>query len=1575
MALSDPPKEAEYVFAVIYTFEVTVKVLAKGFILHKYSYLRNSWNWLDFFVVIVGYVTMIPEMEDYSGVKTFRVLRALKTISTVKGLKAMVNTLLKSMRMMTDVLILTLFFIAIFALIGLQLFTGRLQSRCVRTGPGIPTFNQDFYKNKSNWYQPQIGGVICGNASTAWNCIQGYVCVAEAGPNPKFGYIGYDNFVLAMLTSLQVCTLDYWESVYDSVIAAMGEPYMIYFLLAVFLGPFYLLNLVLAVVSASYEQEVNGDPDLERENERLEDMRRSASTYSFDGRHVAELLHGTSPVVEIDGEKQYNIDNLPKSLKKNQEEFMQTEIGPPELGENPSCILKIRVKMYIFVGSTIFEGFITACIMLNTIAMATEHYKQPKIMDIISNTLNYIFTAIFVLEMIFKLIALTPRGYARNNWNLFDGFLVVASLLDLVLSESQLVAGSGLSVMRVFRLLRVLKLAQSWKTMGQLLSTIGNSIGALGNITVILCIIIYIFAVVGMQLFGSKYTEQVFGGNIPRYNFKNFGNSFMMIFRILCGKWIEPQWDLLRATSPASFIFIFIVFVIGRWVVLNLFLALLLSSFGGDALKGNEDDEEGKEMKKTRLQRLIEWTKSKRKRKSKDETQNKADANMNGEHQTAEVLMASDFNGVNGKANPKNGLFIEMNQRNQINGHSNGNVIPANGRLGNGNDLKPPPLISHDSDNSLLQTRNGNLQGMADRRFSGSGVTELAIQGKLDDNGSEKAGKEQPRGHSSSSVKIEIHRERTYIDDCFCLCCYACNCCYTSYLDSPPRRLWHNIRYYCKFIVENKYFEFLILFLIAFSSLTLVFEDINLSKRRTLSVFLDYCNFFFAIIFTLEFLIKFIGFGCIKYFTNLWNLLDFFIVVISLASLFGNPNLNALRSLRALRPLRAISRFEGMKIVVNSLVHSIPSIANVLLVCGVFWLIFSVMGFTLFGGKFFRCVDKDENQLSYEVIEDKASCLNNTNVTGYRWVNKNINFDNAAIGFLALFQTATLEGWFEVMQDAYDSREQNLQPKPMNNFFTQLYFVVFIILGAFFILNLFIGVIIDNFNRLKQQYEDGIGILLTAGQRNWINTLKSAADKKPTRRLTRPTSKWRGTLFDFTTTKQFELFIMSVIIANMLTMMIQHHGQSDEVTIALDYLNYLFTGIFTIEAIIRLVAMRLEYFKSFMNVFDFIVVVFSVGVILWEKLKSGNEELYFSPGLLRVIRVFRLGRLLRFFDSAKGIRQLLFTIVKSAPALLNIGTLLFLVMFIYAIMGMNFFMYIKETGSFNQIVNFKTFGSSMCLLFRIATAAGWNGVLEATMVKPPLCDKTPRPEYNNNHNCGSPTLAIFFFVSYITAIVLIMINMYIAVILENFNQAQSQDEAGITEDDLEAFYSVWEQFDPKATQFIKYYQLPDFLDALDGPLRVPKPNYWFLEENEIPVKDRHKVHCLDIMASLIKRAIGEVEGGESQDFLSVMTKVEERFRASFPTRSKETTKITTAERLKIENAAARRIQKVFRRHLLITQIKQMSSSKNMTLRARERNQEQVEHLITILWKNQAGKNSTDGNDSDESDADESPRKQ
>lgn len=351
-------------------------------------------------------------------------------------------------------------------------------------------------------------------------------------------------------------------------------------------------------------------------------------------------------------------------------------------------------------------------------------------------------------------------------------------------------------------------------------------------------------------------------------------------------------------------------------------------------------------------------------------------------------------------------------------------------------------------------------------------------------------------------------------------------------------------------------------------------------------------------------------------------------------------------------------------------------------------------------------------------------------------------------------------------------------------------------------------------------------------------------------------------------------------------------------------------------------------------------------------MSAYNQPFFISPGLFRVVRVFRLGRLLRFFDGAKGIRKLLFTIVKSAPALSNIGTLLFLIIFIYAIMAMNLFGQLAHQGAINEIVNFETFGSSMCLLFRISTAAGWNGVLDAAMVQPPLCDPIKGSGGISKGNCGNKLVAVLFFVSYIVLIVLIIINMYIAVILENFNQAQSQDEAGITEDDLEAYYVCWENFDPKATQFIKYSQLPDFIDALDPPLKVPKPNYWFLEQTDIPIKDRHRCHCLDVMTALIKRALGEDNCNETEDVKKVLKKVDDIYRQIFPLRAKEKTKETTRERLKIENSAARRIQRVFRRHILMDEINIMTKAKQMSLRAREKNLTRIEQLIIVMWKTQ-----------------------
>lgn len=182
-------------------------------------------------------------------------------------------------------------------------------------------------------------------------------------------------------------------------------------------------------------------------------------------------------------------------------------------------------------------------------------------------------------------------------------------------------------------------------------------------------------------------------------------------------------------------------------------------------------------------------------------------------------------------------------------------------------------------------------------------------------------------------------------------------------------------------------------------------------------------------------------------------------------------------------------------------------------------------------------------------------------------------------------------------------------------------------------------------------------------------------------------------------------------------------------------------------------------------------------------------DLPISPTLLRVVRVFRIGRILRLIKAAKGIRKLLFALVVSLPALFNIGALLGLITFIYAILGMSLFGHVKLQGALDDMVNFQTFGRSMQLLFRLMTSAGWNDVLESLMIQPPDCD----PFFNKqtNGDCGHPLLAITYFTSFIIISYMIVINMYIAIILENFNQAHQEEEIGIVEDDLEMFYIRW----------------------------------------------------------------------------------------------------------------------------------------------------------------------------------------
>uniref|UniRef100_A0A8C7M6D1 Sodium channel protein n=1 Tax=Oncorhynchus kisutch TaxID=8019 RepID=A0A8C7M6D1_ONCKI len=1618
MAMSEPEywaKYVEYTFTGIYTFESLIKILARGFCVGPFTFLRDPWNWLDFSVIVMAYVTEFVDLGNVSALRTFRVLRALKTISVIPGLKTIVGALIQSVKKLADVMILTVFCLSVFALIGLQLFMGNLRQKCVRSTAHCVnnTLNtnttffcnnrtwsslKDFIADEDNYYKVEGAkdALICGDGSDAGHCPDGFEC-RKAGRNPNYGYTSFDSFGWAFLSLFRLMTQDYWENLYHQTLRSAGKTYMVFFVVVIFLGSFYLVNLILAVVAMAYEEqnqatiqeawqkerefqlameclkkeaqkaqdtdslifldlspglalpdnkelqsrrrsleglveETENEGDVEKGdlthpllirtistrtrrgsnvsifnfNRRNKDSegdfaddelsvhgdnegthsragslvvpwstRRRPSTYSTGSRgsqvflningklFVAMDQNGVTPqglpacTIERVKEESVKLSNmlLPRQVSRQEHARRDRALSAASyltdaleeleeshqkchpcwyefahkylIWESSPRWLRLKALVKVMVMDPFLDLAITICIVLNTLFMAMEHYPMTDEFNGMLSIGNLVFSGIFTAEMLLKIIALDPYYYFQQGWNIFDSIIVCLSLMELGLSDVE-----GLSVLRSFRLLRVFKLAKSWPTLNTLIKIIGNSVGALGNLTLVLAIIVFIFAVVGMQLFGKNYQDCVCkiskDCTLPRWHMKDFFHSFLIVFRVLCGEWIETMWDCMEvAGQPLCILVFMLVMVIGNLVVLNLFLALLLSSFSSDNLSAPDDD---------------------------------------GEMNNLQIALGRIKSGM-GWLRSQVGHFLHM-------------------------------FLFHNYDILFYYIVKDDIS------LSEGSTVDLRKPGEEEDEYSEMA------------------EETMDPDNCFPdVCVRHFQCCDIQTTEGLGQAWWR-LRKTCFQIVEHSWFESFIIFMILLSSGALAFEDIYIEQRKVVKVVLEYADKIFTYIFILEMLLKWIAYGFKKYFTNYWCWLDFLIVDVSLVSLVANTlgysdfaAIKSLRTLRALRPLRALSRFEGMRVVVNALIGAIPSIMNVLLVCLIFWLIFSIMGVNLFAGKYGRCVNQTGYIHNVSMVNNKTDCRA-MNDTQFYWTRVKVNFDNVGAGYLALLQVATFKGWMEIMYAAVDSRAVDEQPIREVNMYMYLYFVIFIIFGSFFTLNLFIGVIIDNFNQQKRKIS-GQDIFMTEEQKKYYNAMKKLGSKKPQKPIPRPLNQVQGFFFDLVGKQAFDIIIMVLILLNMITMMVETDEQPARMEYILNKINLAFIIIFSCECLIKIVALRCYFFTIGWNIFDFVVVILSiVGIVLADII----EKYFVSPTLFRVIRLARIGRVLRLIRGAKGIRTLLFALMMSLPALFNIGLLLFLVMFIYAIFGMANFAYVKKQAGIDDMFNFETFGNSMICLFQITTSAGWDGLLS------PILNNSPE-ECNPNlvhtgtnarGNCGNPSVGITFFVTYIIISFLIVVNMYIAIILENFSVATEESTEPLSEDDFEMFYEVWEKFDPEATQFIEYAKLSDFADTLSEPLRIGKPNKIKLISMDLPMVSGDKIHCLDILFAFTKRVLGE-----SGEMDALKQQMEEKFMMANPSKISYEP-ITTTLRRKQEDMSAAVIQRCYRRHLLRRQMKQAS---------------------------------------------------
>uniref|UniRef100_A0AAG5DDX1 Voltage-dependent L-type calcium channel subunit alpha n=3 Tax=Anopheles atroparvus TaxID=41427 RepID=A0AAG5DDX1_ANOAO len=1333
-------EKIEYIFLVIFTAECMMKLIAYGFILHPGSYLRNGWNILDFTIVVIGMIStalsnLMKEGFDVKALRAFRVLRPLRLVSGVPSLQVVLNSILRAMVPLLHIALLVLFVIIIYAIIGLELFSGKLHKSC---------FHNETGEIMDDPHPCGEDGFHCDTISPEMVCRYYW-----EGPN--FGITNFDNFGLSMLTVFQCVTLEGWTDMLYYIEDAMGSSWQwVYFISMVILGAFFVMNLILGVLSGEFSKERTkaknrGDFQKLREKQQNDedfcgylDWITQAEDIDPDNEASGLQEGKTKNTIELD-----STDNLGEDGEVRQESWCARKRKSFERVNR-----RLRRACRKAVKSQAFYWLIIILVFLNTGVLATEHYRQPPWLDDFQENTNMFFVALFTMEMLLKMYSLGFQVYFASLFNRFDCFVVIGSIGEMVLTSTQIMPPLGVSVLRCVRLLRVFKVTKYWQSLSNLVASLLNSIQSIASLLLLLFLFIVIFALLGMQVFGGKFN---FNSSVdkPRSNFDSFVQSLLTVFQILTGEdWNMVMYDGIQAYGGVASmgiiasIYFIILFICGNYILLNVFLAIAVDNLAdADSLTTVEKDE--------------------------GENPEEGDEKLSHEPTPTEHgddgFMEHDKDNLDSDNDP-------MNMSDEYEGHDSESKIP----------------VADDDE----------------------GYEEQDTQGETFDE--PPTASARPRRLSELSVK----KSKKPIPKANSLLIF-----------SPTNRF----RIFCHWLCNHSTFGNIILVCIMFSSAMLAAEDpLNANSER--NQILNYFDYFFTSVFTIELLLKLVSYGFLfhdgAFCRSAFNLLDLLVVCVSLISMFFSSGaisvIKILRVLRVLRPLRAINRAKGLKHVVQCVIVAVKTIGNIVLVTCLLQFMFAVIGVQLYKGKFFSCSDGSKMQESechgtYLVYED-GNVDKPVSKERY-WSRNRFHFDDVSKAMLTLFTVSTFEGWPGLLYVSIDSHEED--SGPIHNFrpIVAAYYIIYIIIIAFFMVNIFVGFVIVTFqNEGEQEYKN---CDLDKNQRNCI---EFALKAKPIRRYI-PKHRIQYKVWWFVTSQPFEYMIFILIMINTITLSMKFYRQPEIYTEVLDLLNLIFTAVFALEFVFKLAAFRFKnYFGDAWNVFDFIIVLGSFIDIVYSEvnvskgMKGGSSIIS-----INFFRLFRVMRLVKLLARGEGIRTLLWTFIKSFQALPYVALLIVMLFFIYAVIGMQVFgkIAMDDETSIHRNNNFQTFPQAVLVLFRSATGEAWQDIMLDCSSRPGEvnCD-AKSDDAGSPEGCGS-SIAFPYFISFYVLCSFLIINLFVAVIMDNFDYL-TRDWSILGPHHLDEFVRLWSEYDPDAKGRIKHLDVVTLLRKISPPLGFGK---------------------------------------------------------------------------------------------------------------------------------------------------------
>ncbi|CAH2099001.1 unnamed protein product [Euphydryas editha] len=1380
-------EKIEYIFLVIFTGECVMKIIAYGFVMHPGSYLRNGWNLLDFTIVVIGMVSTVlssifKDAFDVKALRAFRVLRPLRLVSGVPSLQIVLNSILKAMVPLLHIALLVIFVIIIYAIIGLELFSGKMHKSC---------YNRLTDEIMDNPHPCDVdNGFNCSMIGEEMECREGW-----EGPN--FGITNFDNFGLSMLTVFQCITLEGWTDVMYNIQDAMGNSWeWIYFVSMVILGAFFVMNLILGVLSGEFSKEREkaknrGDFQKLREKQQLEEDLKGYLDWITQAEYLEPLADQNDTV---DQKRDYVIGNLIGQSQTDNDstdhlgiepvEQQKVSIGKMWKKDFDKANRRMKRACRRAVKSQTFYWLIIVLVFLNTVVLASEHYQQPTWLDYFQEYGNAMFVALFTLEMLVKMYSLGLQGYFVSLFNRFDCFVVVGSISEMVLTKSELMPPLGVSVLRCVRLLRVFKVTKYWRSLSNLVASLLNSIQSIASLLLLLFLFIMIFALLGMQVFGGKFNYDPVEEK-DRHNFDCFWQALLTVFQILTGEdWNAVMYEGIKAYGGVgtfgilACIYFIILFICGNYILLNVFLAIAVDNLADAESLTNIEKEEGQG--------------------GEEKEEDVAEAEGALADTDDEYIHDDDVYTSDNSERDYEETGSEGEQQEEIEGDAENEIIDEENEERVEEEQEGDEMENHQRNHIV------NTEFEDEPRLKRKPTTSSA----------------RPRRLS----EVDIRDSAKPIPDAT-----------SFFIFSKDNRF----RVFCYKMSSSSTFGNIILVCIMLSSAMLAAEDpLDAAQKGFRNWLLSQFDIFFTGIFTLELFLKLVTYGLIlhqgAFLRSAFNVLDMLVVCVSLISMsFKSGSISVvkiLRVFRVLRPLRAINRAKGLKHVVQCVIVAIKTIGNILLVTSLLQFMFAVMGVQMFKGKFFRCNDiskmtKEECQGTYLVFENR-----NYVVRDREWKRNDFHFDNVMKGMLTLFTVSTFEGWPGLLYVSIDSNAEDRGP--ITNFrpIVAAYYIIYIIIIAFFMVNIFVGFVIVTFqNEGEQEYKN---CELDKNQRNCI---EFALKAKPIRRYI-PKHRIQYKVWWFVTSQPFEYAIFVLIMINTITLAMKYHNQPHEYSKALDMLNMIFTAVFALEFIFKLAAFRFKnYFGDAWNTFDFIIVLGSIIDIVVSQVNELKNQ---GSGLPRAhvvkessipsinfFRLFRVMRLVKLLSRGEGIRTLLWTFIKSFQALPYVALLILMLFFIYAVVGMQVFgkIAIDDDTPITRNNHFQTFPQAILVLFRSATGEAWQDIMMGVSPEPEVrCDRNydEEGEDDNSGSCGS-VLAFPYFISFYVLCSFLIINLFVAVIMDNFDYL-TRDWSILGPHHLDEFIRLWSEYDPDAKGRIKHLDVVTLLRKISPPLGFGK---------------------------------------------------------------------------------------------------------------------------------------------------------